>query len=451
MKRLSIFIASILAACTFIIFAAPTTYPPVIGDVVVTGSDAALLGSGDATDGQVLTADGSGGAAWEAAASPTCWALDDGIWTCTGDTAVTGDNYVQGSIIIYGTTGTMAFMVPEEEGPRYACGYDVADDRVECMGAVDYSGATVTGLPAASVGSDDVADDSNWSLTTVSGALDAIKDAIQAIAFNDATVVVCPAAWQTEALRTLLCDYTDLSAAANADADNARVHVVGGSYTLASALDIDETGQSWTFDGATIDVATYGMGVTSASGTTTLRGSLFLTGTGGADIVGSGYATIFAVVLGGGVLDATGLSLDITESRTTVTETAFWAVYLEGGFQKYGLMRVHDIVASDASTVVAGIVAGNGRIIGDFDVITVNNTNATSPYAQGIQINGPHSFVGRVTVSAVTTDTGNGGTGISVAGGANYNSLTGMVWGCDSANLTDGGTGTSKTGLTSTT
>jgi hypothetical protein len=404
---------------------------------ILPGEDAALLGSGDATDGKVLSADGSGGAAWEDAASPTCWALADGIWVCDGDAAVAGDLYEQGALIIYGTTGALSFVVPEEEGPRYSCGYDVADDRVECTGIVDYSGATVTGLPAAAAGSDDVSDDSNWALTTVSGALDAIKAESPAW---DATI--CASG----------CTYSDLSTAANSTTTGDRVYVKAESFTLTSVFDIDEVGQTWVFDGATIDVATYGAGVSSASGTTTLRGSIALTGTGGADMVGSGYATIFTAKLGGGVLDASGLTIDVTESRSSVSETAFWGVYLEGGMQRYGLMRVHDIVVSHNSTVVAGIVAGNGVFSGDFIVTTVNNTGGTSPYAQGLQLNGPHSFAGRVIVNAVTTDTGNGGTGVVVQAGANYNSLTGMVWGSDSGtNLNDGGTGTSKTGLTSTT
>ena len=41
------------------------------GDIDLTGIDAAILGSDGAADGFVLTADGSGGAAWEATASST--------------------------------------------------------------------------------------------------------------------------------------------------------------------------------------------------------------------------------------------------------------------------------------------------------------------------------------------------------------------------------------------
>lgn len=62
-------------------------------DVIPGGIDAADLVSGAADDGDVLTADGSGGAAWEAPAASSGDVATDTIWDAKGDLAVgTGAN-----------------------------------------------------------------------------------------------------------------------------------------------------------------------------------------------------------------------------------------------------------------------------------------------------------------------------------------------------------------------
>lgn len=68
-----------------------TVDPAEVANIMTEGEDAALLGSGAATDGHVLTADGAGGAAWEAPAGGS--GAVDSVFTRTGAVVAQAGDY----------------------------------------------------------------------------------------------------------------------------------------------------------------------------------------------------------------------------------------------------------------------------------------------------------------------------------------------------------------------
>lgn len=93
------------------------------------------------------------------------------MWTCdAGEKSVVYDSetYVRSGLSI-AETGSFSFFKIGEETGRFTCAFDEIEDRFECNGLLNLS-AVETDLS-----SDQIGDDSDWGLTSVSAALDALK------------------------------------------------------------------------------------------------------------------------------------------------------------------------------------------------------------------------------------------------------------------------------------
>ena len=242
-------------------------------------------------------------------------------------------------------------------------------------------------------------------------------------------VYVAPTGGDYSSIATALALGTDL-----------RIYVDKGTYSETASCAV-LANQRVYFDDVTINLGSgFYFGFTGND--STITGKVAVSGVGDA-----GHNTVFYGA--GDRVNATGCDILVTATNLTPANDIY-TVFLNGMDNSFLNVRTATYTYTGTSGAAADLAMLVNACTQNYFNLTVgarNNDDGSSPAAvRGIELQGNSSLNSfEVVVNGCTTTSGNGGTGVLINAGSNYNSFIGASRGSDLANLTDSGTG-NKTG-----
>lgn len=237
-------------------------------------------------------------------------------------------------------------------------------------------------------------------------------------------------------------DYTSIATALSTEGVSKSIFVKRGTY--AETLDLVLlSGQIVYFDNVSVNMAN-GKRLTMTGDDTKIEGKLLVTGQGT-----SPGGNLFS--LAGNRNDTFDCDLQFQHTDIGTYAGGVYGITIDGSNHKIR-MHIKSITFTGVASlqpvylIYSDIQQSMCSIV--IDGCTNTIASGTSGTTAGIACDSGTDYNSfNVIIQNVITTTGNAGLGFYLVAGANYNSIIGSSRGCDSANLSDGGTGNKTVSL----